>query len=113
MANPNPDTSGLKPFQPGQSGNPGGITSEQRRLMMENAEMALRIRHSLLKAKCDQLDQNLMLPLDNETLTLVKSSEDRGFGQPQQHVEVKGKLSAVPVVETADWAAKHGAEGSE
>lgn len=30
MANPNPDRSGLRPFQPGHSGNPNGSSKRQR-----------------------------------------------------------------------------------
>ena len=80
MANPNPP-----PFpeetkwKPGQSGNPGGKTSAQRKMEIENAERATRIRMRLLQA----IDEAEMTPeLTSEVLKLIKDSEDRGLGTP-------------------------------
>lgn len=40
MANPNPDTSHLVPYQPGQSGNPGG--RPKKRILSESYDELLR-----------------------------------------------------------------------
>lgn len=91
MANPNPDTSGLKPFKKGQSGNPGGVPSETARLIRENAEAAARIRARLLKATEASLserstDEAIEL-IEAAMLKMLKDSEDRGLGAPVQAVD--------------------------
>ncbi len=66
-------------FKPGQSGNPGGKTSAQRKMEIANAERATRIRMRLLQA----IDEATMTPeLTSEVLKLIKDSEDRGLGTP-------------------------------
>jgi hypothetical protein len=84
MANPNPRTDQLSPFQPGQSGNPGGISKEAKARMMRNAEMALRMRERMLEAEIAKIDADpdYVPDVKADTLSLVKSSEDRGFGSP-------------------------------
>ena len=82
--------SGLKPFKPGQSGNPGGKTAEQRRLEIENAEKATKIRNRLLSALADDLDgmdADALKAIEPNVLRLLKDSEDRGLGQPEQLVD--------------------------
>jgi hypothetical protein len=86
MANPNPPTEHLKPFQPGQSGNPGGKTSAQRKLEVENAEKATRIRAALLAKMAELIDPEsglFMGDLGGDLLKLIKDSEDRGLGSPK------------------------------
>lgn len=92
MANPNPSPETR--FKPGESGNPGGKTSEQRRLELENAQKAMRIRAALLatvEAAIDPATGHFHGPMTGEVLKLLKDSEDRGLGAPQQRVE--GDLS--------------------
>ena len=83
-------------FKPGQSGNPGGKTKEQRRLEVENAERATRIRGQLLAA----LEETLLAHRDvadlsgitqsitGDNLRMLKDAEDRGLGAPKQTVEL-------------------------
>lgn len=121
MANPNPDRSGLRPFEPGQSGNPGGKTSAQRKLEVENAEKATRLQAFLLdreigaitepadvaasehvrQALADVLSptqlqtvlSTLTVALTNERLKLIKDAQDRGLGTPKQTAEIDGNVS--------------------
>lgn len=99
MANPNPDTSGLKPFQPGQSGNPGGKSAETIRLEREAADIALRMRLKWLKAleaQAEAGDQAALDLLSSEALTLAKQSEDRAHGTPKaavDHTSSDGSMS--------------------
>ena len=95
MANPNPDTSGLKPFQPGQSGNPGGKSAETIRLEREAADIALRMRLKWLKAleaQAEAGDEAALGLLSSEALNLAKQSEDRAHGTPRQSVEHSGSV---------------------
>ena len=83
----NPDPSPETRFKPGQSGNPGGISSEMKALIAENAEKAVRIRAALLakvSALIDEETGELRGDVTGEILKLVKDSEDRGFGSPKQ-----------------------------
>lgn len=77
-------------FKPGQVANPGGKTSEQKRLEMANAEAAMRIRARLLhatEAKLNELDTDAAMELiEAAMLKLLKDSEDRGLGAPVQAV---------------------------
>ena len=109
MANPNPDTSGLTPFQPGQSGNPGGKTAEHRRLEVDSAERAARIRNRILAAKEQQIvdaeaegDAVAVAMLTGDMLRMLADAEDRGFGKPTQSVDLAnpdGSLRPPSVVE--------------
>ena len=92
MSNPNPDMSGLTPFAPGQSGNPVGKTSAQRKLEVENAERATRIRNKMLLALESDLDGSFatgipaMASVTGDMLRLIKDAEDRGLGAPKQTI---------------------------
>lgn len=92
MANPNPNTEGLKPFAKGQSGNPGGKTSEQRRLEVEAAEMAAKLRHKMLTALTNATadEEAALEAIKGDVLRLLKDSEDRAHGTPKASVEVGG-----------------------
>jgi hypothetical protein len=81
--NPSPETR----FQPGESGNPGGKTSEQRKLEIENAERATRIAGKLLVALDDAMADGAQLNLIGPAvLKLIKDSQDRGLGTPKQSI---------------------------
>lgn len=90
MANPNPSPETR--FQPGQSGNPGGKSSEHKRLEMEAAEMAAKLRHAMLTSMQDKLSAGV--PADElmtgDALRLFKDSEDRAHGTPKASVEATG-----------------------
>lgn len=91
MPNPNPNMSGLKSWQKGSSGNPGGKTSEQKRIELRNAETAMRIREKLLAALEDKIEtidacDNVIEFIEGATLKLLKDAEDRGLGAPVQDV---------------------------
>jgi hypothetical protein len=92
MANPNPNIEGLKPFQPGQSGNPGGKTAEQRRLEVEAAEMAAQLRHKMLTALVNATgdDATTLEAIKGDILRLIKDSEDRAHGTPKATTELGG-----------------------
>jgi hypothetical protein len=90
--NPNPNTSGLKPFPKGKSGNPGGKTAEQVAIERRNAETAMRIREKLLAAAERKLaalgDDDAALELiEAAMLKLIKDAEDRGLGAPVQDIK--------------------------
>lgn len=84
--NPNPETR----FKPGQSGNPGGKTSEQKKQELANAEKAVAIRAKMLDALANQFenmtDSQMLEHLDQHVLKMLKDSEDRGLGAPTQPI---------------------------
>ena len=100
--NPSPDTSGLKPFKPGQSGNPGGKTSEQKRIELENARLAMEARNKFLLALTTALDApgaDILEMMDAQALKLLKDSEDRGLGAPvQSHTSPDGSFAPSRIV---------------
>lgn len=83
------------------NGNPNGKTSAQKRLEMENAEAAMRIRARLLRAteaKLNELSTDEAMGLiEAAMLKLLKDSEDRGLGAPVQAINnPDGNLKAAP-----------------
>lgn len=85
----------LKPFQPGQSGNPGGKTSAHRQSEIEAAELAAKVQLRMMKAvdeKITQLETALdapdpyaaLLVIKADFLRLIKDAQDRGYGAPVQ-----------------------------
>lgn len=77
-------------------GNPIGKTSAQKRLEMENAERATRLRNAMLSALEKQLadaeaegDAQAIGMINKDILKLLKDSEDRGLGTPVQSVNVE------------------------
>ena len=89
MPKGNPNPSPATRFGAGNNANPQGRTSEQRRLEIENAERAMRIRAKLLEAaerKLEELgeDEAAIEYIEAAMLKLLKDSEDRGLGQPVQ-----------------------------
>ena len=95
-------------FRPGESGNPGGKTSEQRKLEVENAERATRLRSRMLiglerELEKAEAERDILDAKDGDTadadaaigmitttiLKLLKDAEDRGLGTPIQSVNVE------------------------
>lgn len=105
-------------FKPGQSGNPGGKSSEQATLERRNAEAAMRIRERILRAAEAKLnecstDEVLEQFVEATMLKLLKDSEDRGLGAPVQAVtnpdgSLRQQDTAAAVL--AALQAKHGAK---
>ena len=109
--NPNPNMSGLTPFKPGDSGNPVGKTSAQRKLEVDNAERATRIRNKMLLALESDIDNvvltgiPVMASVTGDMLRLIKDAEDRGLGTAKQSVEIMGEDGgAIAMKVTADAA---------
>jgi hypothetical protein len=72
-------------FQKGKVGNPGGKTSEQKKRVLKNAELATKIRGRMLRALNKLIegktDEEIVTEqLTSEALKLIKDSEDRGLG---------------------------------
>lgn len=90
MANPNPSPETR--FQPGNNANPGGKSKEQKRLEMEAAEMAAKLRHAMLSAMTEKLSCGVPADelLTGDALRLFKDSEDRAHGTPKAVTEVGG-----------------------
>jgi len=94
--NPSPETR----FQPGSTPNPGGKSKELKRLEMEAAEMAAKLRHAALSSMMEKLakaseapepDPDMAMKLINaDTLRLFKDSEDRAHGTPKAVTEIGG-----------------------
>ncbi len=93
-----------KPFEAGQSGNPGGKTSDQRKMEIANAERATRIRGRFLEAleglMLEHPEKETLIEerLTSEVLRLLKESEDRGLGTAVQsinHESPKGTMTPV------------------
>ena len=81
-----------KQYQFGQpGGNIPGVTKEMRRMQIENAEKATRIRQKLLDAvmaKMEELEPaDAAAMVDNALNTLIKDTENRGLGMPTQQVD--------------------------
>ena len=92
---PNPETQ----FRKGQSGNPGGKTSAQRKREIANAKKATLIRSRLLKAALEASEGGASLDMiEAAILKLIKDAEDRGLGAPQQQVEHSGGVSVETIV---------------
>ena len=92
MANPNPDTSGLQPFKPGQSGNPGGKTSEHRKAEIRMAEAAAKVQADLVDALARVVekasgDEKKLEHVRADVLRLLSDSMDRGFGKAVQQID--------------------------
>lgn len=90
--NPNPDMSGLTPFEKGQSGNPGGKTKAQREAEVQAAEDAAILRAIMTRGLIAKAEagEDMLEYLDANTLKLFKDSEDRAHGTPKAVTELGG-----------------------
>lgn len=86
-------------FGAGNKANPQGKTKEQKRLEMQNAEAAMRIRARMLRAAEARLvkmsaEQVIEEFVEAAMLKLLKDSEDRGLGAPvQAHTSPDGSMT--------------------
>lgn len=82
-------------------GNPNGKTAVQKRLEMQNAEAAMRIRSRLLKAVEEKLDTSegeaVLAMVEAAMLKLLTDSETRGLGAPTQKVDHTGDLAITSI----------------
>jgi len=90
--NPNPDMSGLRPYEKGTSGNPGGKTKAQREAEVQAAEDAAILRALMTRRLIAQAEAggDVLDYLDANTLKLFKDSEDRAHGTPKSTTELGG-----------------------
>jgi hypothetical protein len=81
-------------FKKGDIPNPGGKTSEQKKMELENAARATRIRARMLEALEGVMNEHpekekiVSDLIKAEMLKLIKDSEDRGLGTPKASVDV-------------------------
>ncbi len=90
MANRNPNQATR--FQKGQSGNPGGVPKERKKLLMEAADMAAQVQHRMLEATLAMLRENpekerALEFLTPDTRQLMKELLDRAEGTAKQSVD--------------------------
>lgn len=80
-------------FKPGQSGNPGGVSRERKRLLNEAAEIAARILHRQLEAlegviAEDPTKERIVSELiTGDIHRIVKEAIDRADGTPRAAVD--------------------------
>lgn len=111
---PNPDTQ----FQPGQSGNPGGKTSEHRKAEIRAAELAAKVQLDLVEALSNTLDkaagdEDKLAAIKADVLKLLKDAQDRGYGTPKSSIDIEspdGSLSPPSVVQIVPVTAKGSGE---
>jgi hypothetical protein len=77
----------LTPWEPGQSGNPGGKSSEQKRREMRAAELATMLRLAELEAQAKALEAGTLPGVTGDNLRMWKDAEERGLGAPTQTIE--------------------------
>jgi hypothetical protein len=100
MANPNPSPENR--FRPGQSGNPGGKSSEHVEAERKAAEISALMRLQVLSTMQEKVSKitespdasldDILKLLDGDVLRLFKDSEDRAHGTPRQSVEHSGSV---------------------
>ena len=105
MAKGNPNPSPATRFKPGCTGNPGGVTSEQKTRELRNAEKASELVEFMLDealreiedADTDARPAILKSNLNANFLKMVKDSQDRGFGAPKQVIDAKTSVSVTEI----------------
>lgn len=106
MANPNPSPDTRFGGKNANPGSGGGKTSEQSRMEREAAQMAAALRHKMLSAMTERMEQgeDVLGMLDPQALKLFKDSEDRAFGTPKATSEVSGpEGGAIPHKVTVEF----------
>lgn len=88
MANPNPHPEGR--WKPGQSGNPGGVTSEQMQKRKANRDAAFALEERMLAALKKDMDANEARVLDHiraDVLRLIHTAIEREDGKAVARVD--------------------------
>lgn len=100
MANPSPNTSGLRVWKPGESGNKSGFSTNQRAHLRS---LALTVRRMLDPEECvqwlvtlwrdgkDSLRADEVVDL-KVRLEALQTLLNRGWGLPAQHVIIEGEI---------------------
>jgi hypothetical protein len=107
MVNPNPVPPPVETrWKAGQSGNPGGISRERRRLINEAAEIAARVLLAQMQAVEQQAQENAGETITADVHRVVKDVLDRADGTARQsidHTSTDGTMSPTRIViEAAD-----------
>lgn len=79
-------------FKPGQSGNPGGKTSQHRKDEIRAAEAAAKVQADLVEALANVISESggneaKLAFIRAEVNALLKNAQDRAYGTPSQHVD--------------------------
>lgn len=90
MANPNPSPETR--FKQGETLNPLGKTSAQRKAEVKAAEIAANLRLAILSRMQERVDagEDVAALLTGDALRLFKDSEDRAHGTPKATTELTG-----------------------
>jgi len=92
MANPDPKTDHLTPWQPGQSGNPGGFTAEQVKKRKANRDRAFAIEEKMLAALEKDMTDNeaaILSHIRGDVLRLIHTAIERVDGRPKQAIDLE------------------------
>lgn len=87
----NPDPSPENRFQPGRSGNPGGMTPEQAEKRRANRDAAFELEAKMLAALARDMSENEAAILDHvraDVLRLIHTAIERVDGKPTQPQEI-------------------------
>jgi hypothetical protein len=92
-------------FKKGQSGNPGGLSSERKRLLNESAEIAARIMHRQLEALEGMFNEHpekeaIVASISADVHRIVKDAIDRAEGTAKQSVDHTTNGKDLPAVTT-------------
>lgn len=99
-------------FKKGQSGNPGGISSERKRLLNESAEIAARIMHRQLAALEGMFNEHpekesIVATINADIHRIVKDAIDRAEGTARQSVDHTSSDGSMAPAKIVIEAAKH------
>ena len=89
MANPNPHPEAR--WKPGQSGNPGGVTSEQMQKRKANRDAAFALEERMLAALKKDMDERECAALEHikaDVLRLIHTAIEREDGKPVARTEM-------------------------
>ena len=92
MANPNPHPEGR--WKPGQSGNPGGVTSEQMQKRKANRDAAFALEERMLAALKKDMDANEARVLEHiraDVLRLIHTAIEREDGKAKARVDLSSE----------------------
>jgi hypothetical protein len=79
-------------FQRGESGNPKGKTTEQRKAEVKAGELAAQIQAKMLQELVSKDAAEMIEALSgSDLLRLIKDAMDREYGTATQKVEASGK----------------------
>lgn len=98
MANPNPSPETR--FKPGESGNPGGMSSETKAKIDAARDKAAEVYLKLATALADTLSEGdaakALDAIRGDNLKLLKDVMDRSIGTPKQTIEQDVTTRDVP-----------------